>query len=339
MQQDPTLLYHGRTHEDQISQLLLIPPHEHKGLGLVSISLAGRINYSHFVLNPSKTSVEQAASFSIDKVDFPLLCLGGLSRNDMTFICVAGVGKTVMSYVRCLSASPRFICVLRFSIFSVVSSIAFVPSEIASTDWSFQVYFSGQSNRIARYSFFIKRLADGNIETAVTARTQFNGNVPFNRFLGIAENQKFLLSASDTGEIRAWSLDATNKLVFTLEPRHGNDITSLYVHNSSGTLVTGGKERCIKIWNLATKNRVKLVHSMFVPGIVKSILIVGDILLTGGSDGFLRSWKKVDDEHKQTKELRLDDNNAVNCMVLCNLDGVDMVIFCAGEAIGMFRVN
>lgn len=82
-------------------------------------------------------------------------------------------------------------------------------------------------------------------------------------------NKLLLFSAADDGEIRVWAL-ATKSCKAVLKS-HDSAVTSLQLHPQTRSLVSGGRDRVVNVWDLKT---MKLVSSVPIYDTIEGLIVV-----------------------------------------------------------------
>lgn len=138
------------------------------------------------------------------------------------------------------------------------------------------------------------------------------------------------MSTGYDGKVNMWSFGGVNSTPsgpsLTLSGGHkGPILEAAYVES---TLVTGGREGSVCLWDLSTGTMLKKMKAHH-PGSVSSMCVMNGsgVVITGGSDSKVRIWdaraekpcvSTIDDVHKDSKTGAL---GAVGCMTTLGVPG------------------
>ena len=100
-------------------------------------------------------------------------------------------------------------------------------------------------------------------------------------------NKLILYSGADDGEVRVWAL--ASKTCKGVLKGHDSAVTTLALHHETQTLVTGGRDRVVGVWDLDT---MCIVNSLPIYDVIEGLAIMEAAAAAANDDAALEKVKK-----------------------------------------------
>ena len=171
--------------------------------------------------------------------------------------------------------------------------------------------------------------AQAKSNSTITPFMKLRGHADWVRKVAFSPDDKLLISGAGNSRAILWSLSDQHILSTTLRG-HTDEVWNL-VYLSNGNLVSGGKDKTIKKWNLDTTQDcfpdcrpVSPVGYEFDPIIHFAFNPTNELLLSAERNGWIRAWKISDGQlvlHNQQKRS-IDISEHMNEKLEDRLDGI-----------------